>query len=629
MAGAAAPRRPVPRRALSAKLRRMALLDPPLAPLDDRKIDLINVALSSADSQYEWYMTAIDGAKQKAEQAGDAAGAQALLFAGKLLYVHIEGLDRGEPDGISFVRTLGDPSAEELEAMKTLAQRVTLAPARARIADLVWQKARDHTVVEIAVKSYLEAGKPYETPQEWVSCTDRYSRALQLSAEAGKTRALFSDTLKYIEDALDRHGPSDDSFLSCQLMDAIFEYKRRDAAACAKYSAMVEAIARRFEKVGKHFNAIECWAIKERWENAAKNTAAARAARAEIAESLVREADGELLTEHPSYMRACMLVRQAVVILDKLQPESKARITELRQRLQEHDAKVQGEMGHHFHEVDVSGMVEEARRRVMGKPLHEALAFVSLSARFPDRKKLEQTVREAMKGFIQYLMPAYMSGPGGTVVAGRPGVSPGADPDENPVLVEMAKEAHLHMAISVLGSIEPARRAVALEHHVLERHFLNATWASAFVPRGREEVFARGLYFGMKGDFVTACHVLIPQIENAIRVILKENGVNTLLVNRSGYDEERDLGWLLADPKTEQLFTADVVFALRALLLHRFGPHLRNLLAHGTLEPGVLSDWPGVYLWWVAMVFCYAPLLAKRTPAAAPAGSAGGSSEVQ
>ncbi len=610
----------------------MTLLDPPLDPLDDRKIELINAALALSDPKYDHHIGGIADAQRKAEAAGDEKGAQALFFVGRLLFMHIKGLDPKMPDTVLDSRT-GEPDASELEAMKMLAQRISLPTARARIADLVWVRVRDHTMAEIAARAYLEAGAPYESPDEWPSCTDRYSRALQVAAEAGKSRPLFDYTLKYVEGAVERHGPSDSSFLTCQLMDMVFEYKRREPEACARYSAMIEGVARRFELGGKHHGARECWAMKEKLENAARNVSGARAARTEIAESFVKEADQDLASEAPSHTRASFLIRNAIGTHDKNQPESRPRIAELRLRLEELSARVRDEMKTTRHGFDVTDLVNAARGRVGDKPLADAMLNLALVASIPERAALEQSVRQAMKSFIQFIFPEVMGGPGGSRVAVRPGVAPGTDADDNPVLSEMVKQSQLHFGISVTGSIEPARETVLFEHDIREHHFAQLAWASSFVPEGREDVFARGLFAGMTGDFLSAGHLLVPQLEHSIRMILKQNGVNTLLIKGSGLDEERDLGWLLGHPKTKELFGDDVPFVLRALLLHRFGPQVRDLLAHGMLDPVVLSASPGIYLWWLTLRLCYVPLLARRA-AAQPASNgteeaSPGSSEVQ
>ena len=596
----------------------MAVLDRPLAPLDDRRIDLINQTLAAEDTEHDMVLTLrLGSAAHAAGEAGDGEGEQALGFVARLLLIHIEGLDHERPAAAASVLPRNDPNEAELEAMCLLAERVTKPIARARIADLVWQKARDHRMAALAVKAYLEAGAPFENPEKWTGCTRRYGRALQLAASLGKLQPLFIDTLARIEAALQKHGVTDTSFLSRELMDVVFDHRRRDLAACTAYAAMAEGIARQLESVGELHRAREYWAAKEKWEYAGGNEAAARASRAAIAESLVTEADLELAKGEPSYSRAAVFMRQAVGILDKLQPESRPRVAELRQLLAELNQKEASRPLTRSEPVDLSDVVAAARKTVEGKSLPDAMVSLATITKLPSRTALEADLRSAMKNFVQFIFPTMIMGPGGTLIAARAGVDQD-DPDADPLMCEMVSQAQIGYNISGIASINVARETILAEHDIREHHFAQLAHASGFVPQGREVNFARGLNAGMHGDFVTALHLLIPQLENSLRHILKENGENTIFVNRKGFDEERDLDDLLRLSKTKELFDEDICFSLRALLLHRFGPNLRNLLSHGLLDPAAASSPQGIYVWWMALQLCYAPLLARAAATPSP-----------
>jgi hypothetical protein len=596
----------------------MALLDRPLAPLDDRRIDLINQILAAEDTEHDMVLSSrVASAAHAAGEAGDPDGEQALGFVARLLFIHIEGLDHKAPAAAASVLPRNDPDEAELESMRLLAERVTKPIARARIADLVWQRARDHRMAALAVKAYLEAGAPFEDPEKWTGCTRRYGRALQLAASLGKPQPLFIDTLARIEAALQKHGPTDTSFLSRELMDVVLDHKRRDPAACAAYAAMAEGIARRLESAGELFRAGEYWAAKEKWEHASGDEAAARASRTALAESLVKEADLELAKSEPSYFRAAVFMRQAVGILDKLQPESRPRIAELRRLLSELNAK-EASRPHALPEgFDVSDVVASARDHVKGKSLRDALLALATITKLPSRAALEADVRQSAKNFIHMIFPKFRIGPDGTLVAASAGIDP-SDPDTDPLLAEMVSQALVGYGISGVG-IDVARDTILQEHEPREHHFAELAYASAFVPPGRELIFAKGLNAGMHGDFVTALHLLVPQLENSLRQILKREGENTILVNRKGFDEERDLDDLLRLPRTRELFGEDLCFTLRALLLHRFGPNFRNLISHGLLPPAAALTVHGIYVWWLTLQLIYAPLLARAAAAASPA----------
>jgi hypothetical protein len=109
---------------------------------------------------------------------------------------------------------------------------------------------------------------------------------------------------------------------------------------------------------------------------------------------------------------------------------------------------------------------------------------------------------------------------------------------------------------------------------------------------------------GFNGDLITAIHVLVPQIEGAIRYHLKGRGVNTVRQNRDGYDEERDLNQLLALPKTKTLLGESLHFTLTALLTSRFGYNLRNNLAHALVEPRDCYTTISLFFFGIVVMIC-------------------------
>ncbi|MGB9666498.1 MAG: DUF4209 domain-containing protein, partial [Candidatus Cryosericum sp.] len=135
------------------------------------------------------------------------------------------------------------------------------------------------------------------------------------------------------------------------------------------------------------------------------------------------------------------------------------------------------------------------------------------------------------------------------------------------------------------------------------------TTDNPFVPAGREEIFARGMDAGMNGDFLVAVSLLTPQVENAVRIVLKKAGVVTSKIDMRNVEQERVLGALLDMDEAERVFGRDLMFDLRGLLVEKFGSNMRNELAHGLLD---LDDFKGPdaeYLWWCALRLMFLPSL--------------------
>ncbi len=149
--------------------------------------------------------------------------------------------------------------------------------------------------------------------------------------------------------------------------------------------------------------------------------------------------------------------------------------------------------------------------------------------------------------------------------------------------------------------IWPARAQILDEHALRLEDFEWVVGGNPLVPPGRERLFARGLLAGFEGDWVVATHLLIPQLEQALRQQAKSAGIVTTTLEADGTEMERDLGWLLTHEQAATWLGTDVAFNLRALLIEKFGQNLRNLVAHGLAEEGHMDSEPAIYLWWLTI----------------------------
>src|SRR5205085_4063897 len=106
-------------------------------------------------------------------------------------------------------------------------------------------------------------------------------------------------------------------------------------------------------------------------------------------------------------------------------------------------------------------------------------------------------------------------------------VSRQSQSEEGAILEDMYSLASTYRSTRVQAFIEPARQHILSEHYVRVQDFLPFVSDSPFIRPGREWIIARGLYAGLQGDFLTAVHFLIPQLEDSIRYILSRLGVIT------------------------------------------------------------------------------------------------------
>lgn len=181
----------------------------------------------------------------------------------------------------------------------------------------------------------------------------------------------------------------------------------------------------------------------------------------------------------------------------------------------------------------------------------------------------------------------------------------------NNLWAQVCQRAVMLYEIQAQHHVGPLLWKVGIDHAVDQADFMFIAQASPFVPKGREPLYARGLYEGFKGNFALALHLLIPQVENSIRLILRSVAVNDERLCSDLVDPEHPfLTQSLYEPWASELSrvlgdgSEEVVFTLRVLLVERFGGNLRNCILHGLIPYGGAQHWLSWYLWWIILRVC-------------------------
>ncbi len=100
------------------------------------------------------------------------------------------------------------------------------------------------------------------------------------------------------------------------------------------------------------------------------------------------------------------------------------------------------------------------------------------------------------------------------------------------------------------------------------------------------DIIRQGLDFFFEGKYILACHIIVPQIENAIRNLVEMSGASVIKpqYKRNGF-QLLTLDELLRTKPIEDSFTPDGALYLRLVLTDQRSLNIRNLLCHGILPP--------------------------------------------
>lgn len=551
---------------------------------------------------------------QECEQAGDSQ--QAALYR---LLMHVTSMQLNfqkpsEPFGPMFVfntgrsATLSDFTDAELAFFAGILPRVDVPELEARLADVLWLRKRDHQAARTAVAAYLKAAGLL-ADASWVYSEPRIERAFDLSVEIGHQDSSDA-VVAYIEALLvPFFGTVERSFFPVRLMKLLL---RRQAGDFARYAQLAELLAGRAEADNDWHQARDYWNIASEWHRLNKNDEQKKATLLRSAETFVGEAQAATKRPSgPSNLVAAHFLESAIQALRKVGGQ-KERIAEIHTQLLEIQEKGVGEMATFSQEWDAQEIIEVSERAVSGKTLFDALFQLCLLLSPPKVSHLREQAQQQRKDFIlsQFFPKVLMNGMG-RVVARQSGSK--SDSNEEALRVDMFHNAQQGRTVSVQGGIEPARNRINQEHAMRLEDFWNIAESSSFVPQGRERLFAKGLFEGMQGEFMTATHLLVPQIENALRQLLEQQGILTSGVDQEGIQEEYDLNRMLREPQFAEPLTkvlgGDTVFDLRGLLVERFGSNLRNDMAHGLLQDGAFYSVSCVYLWWLTLRLCCLPVI--------------------
>lgn len=170
------------------------------------------------------------------------------------------------------------------------------------------------------------------------------------------------------------------------------------------------------------------------------------------------------------------------------------------------------------------------------------------------------------------------------------------------------------------GKFEPARQNVMSRFPIELRHFAPIVQHSPFVQHGHEHTFALGFARFWQGDFVSAAHLLIPQLENSIRYVLKNSNEDSAKMMSDLTQDDRSLSGLLfvMREQMESIFGVDLIHEVDLLFNFKPGPALRHAAAHGTLTDGACYDVHAIYGCWLIYRMTCLPLLSHWKDLVAP-----------
>lgn len=590
-----------------------------LAILDDfAHINPASIMAMSNSLHFHTLEQAFRDAAQTAENAGDAAAFRAFNVLAVVCSYHF---NPSRPDTFSpqiifeGKRTLipSDYLGEQQGILVQIAEQIDHPLLRARIADSCWYVNRGlHTVAALAASSYLNAVELFfkrELLDQYESdfavpfkVVDLIDRAFAIYASAGKCKDIPDSATAVLKLAYETAKDNECLVAFVRLSsiaqsNGLLEWQEIAAAAEAlaqatkdkQYAEAVKRVwlhaARAYLKADDKESAFRCKvnAVEQTLRmRDAVSTAMAKA-------SWTRSAIGEL---------------RAIGGLAE-------RIEALKTELQQHEEDSLSEFGSFSVPMDLTDERRATIEEFEPLDVHEMLLRLAFTCRAPDKIALHKNCLEKRdKYFFSSMSGKSYADERGKVIATAPHVPLGSQPSEEWFDHESLSEAGLQYHIATEAFIRPACITMSRLQLIDERHFEPIVSNSGFVPPGFGAIFSQGFSKLVQGDMVSAAHLLIPQLENALRHVLSSRRSNTAKLNNDLTQEDQSLKLLLKNywEEIEQVFGVDNTYIFHILFNLKGGPMLRHEVAHGKLSTAQCYEPSCIYACWFIFHLTCVPL---------------------
>lgn len=485
------------------------------------------------------------------------------------------------------VPSLSDVSADTLDYWTRRALESRHPVLKARYADLCWELPKrlpdarpSYEMAKVAIDAYLAAVEQRRY-QHSVTLVGKLKRALEISlqiADPGRL-AIVRDALIALEsdiaedESLGLWGFAFDSLIEPPNRHIAVSDEQREqlvAALEARLDRFHKADATAFHPSGAEAAALRLAAYYKR-EGESKDVARVMGVYA----AAVRKMQG---VAAPMVLAHCLETLHEHLVQLGLRDDAKALTTEIREAGQQSLA----DMKEFSTSIEVPAEEVEAFFTELLHGTSEEV-LVRFAVHFlPRQEELEaQLLQLSRDAPLSFLFSTAVKDDEGRTVA-RVG------PIEGDLEGQLVRHTSQSLSLRIPWLREALRRGRS-DGLVTFESVSEFVFGSPPFQSSRQPLMAAGLDAYFRDDTLAAVHILVPQIEQAIRYLTGLLQAPTLNARRDGGFRARVLDDLLREPALESVLGKDVVAYLRVLLTDERGWNVRNLVCHGLAAPNTFG----------------------------------------
>lgn len=443
-----------------------------------------------------------------------------------------------------------DLTANDIRFLASIYENIKNNILKTRIADLLWYlkiKPKNPKYADFVISSYLKL--PFSDSKNFYSNKAFLSRALYLAKQMKKNK-MIEEFEKDVFSVFQNYQFDGYAYLF-QLTDFMIENSLcRDNAK--GISEKLDSCGETCEKNNNYNLAGSYYAHAALWAGKFDET---RAIELQIKNAkscihhaeYVEQSENIRVSETAFYEQALDIIRN--LEKDKrrhfISEEEEKNITE---RIRKTGQKCITSLKEFSTSIDLSECITQIKNKIKGKSKEEALQFLSLLSSNITFKNMEETaIKNIEDAPLSSMFSKQFYSSDGRIVARTKGCDLKSEltfKNEN-VWQQMIFTYSLHIQIHVTGMVLPALSVFTNEHTISFRELNEIVCKSTIFPNDRKGIITKGLLAGFEYDFITALHLLTPQIENMVRYQLRAANVKTSVIDKEGIENENGLSTLV------------------------------------------------------------------------------------
>ena len=296
------------------------------------------------------------------------------------------------------------------------------------------------------------------------------------------------------------------------------------------------------------------------------------------------ESLAEKSTQENDNLRAVIMLKKACHLYSKV---NRDKLLESRNKLEELQKLALKEMHHFEYEIDAEPIYKTIEKLFKGLSLAESIIQLGRLATIHNVEELKKDVIEKRsKSFFSSMFSSSMLNEKGQTVQELAPLGTTIESTDPEVLHKhMVKHASEHRNLSNPIVLNYAFSFFKESGEFSKDSLTFLVDDNAIIPDNRAEIIKDGLYLGLSGNFYAAMHILLPQTENIFRNLVRNCGDTVTFLKEDGTETYKPLSTLLKSEKLKECYDENIIFTFQSIMDDPIGENLRNLNAHGVLEP--------------------------------------------